>query len=108
MSQSYSLSQPVAAKAWAAGSRSLLSSWIRSVVWWLERRRQWQDLRELDDRLLADVGISPEDAFLRAGRPLQAQSPGGGGRPTRRGGGHENFSDWPQKTCVAVRCGKDG
>jgi hypothetical protein len=31
-------------------------------------------LRALDDRLLADVGISPEEAFRSAGRPLQAES----------------------------------
>jgi uncharacterized protein YjiS (DUF1127 family) len=54
--------------------RALLSGWINNVVLWLERRRQWRHLRELDDRLLADVGISPEQAFRTAGRPLQAAS----------------------------------
>ena len=71
MSHSYSIGEPVRAAARVVTGRTLLSGWINNVARWLERRRQWQDLRELDDRLLADVGISPEQAFRTAGRPLQ-------------------------------------
>jgi uncharacterized protein YjiS (DUF1127 family) len=75
MSHSYSIGEPVRATTRVATGRTLLSGWINNAVRWLERRRQWRDLRELDDRLLADVGISPEEAFRTAGRPLQAPSP---------------------------------
>ena len=74
MSHSYSIGEPVRATTRVASGRTLLSGWINNAVRWLERRRQWRDLRELDDRLLADVGISPEQAFHQAGRPLQATS----------------------------------
>ncbi|MEA2884436.1 MAG: hypothetical protein QOH32_3692 [Bradyrhizobium sp.] len=74
MSHSYSIGQPVRAATAVATGRTLLSGWINNAVSWLERRRQWRHLRELDDRLLADVGISPEQAFHKAGRPLQAIS----------------------------------
>ena len=74
MSHSYSIGEPIRAATRVATGRTLLSGWINDVVRSLERRRQWRDLRELDDRLLADVGISPEQAFRTAGRPLQAAS----------------------------------
>ena len=34
---------------------------------WIEWRRQLQALSDLDDRLLKDIGVSPEEA-LREGR----------------------------------------
>jgi uncharacterized protein YjiS (DUF1127 family) len=74
MSQSCSVHQPIRASAGAAVLKTLRFGWISAAIRWLEQRRQWQDLRELDDRLLADVGISPEEAFRKAGRPLQAAS----------------------------------
>ena len=70
MSHSYSIGEPVRAGARVATGKTLLAGWINGIGRWLDRRRQWQALRELDDRLLADVGISPEDAFRTAGRPL--------------------------------------
>jgi uncharacterized protein YjiS (DUF1127 family) len=74
MSHSTSLRAPVQAASPVAAGKTLLWGWINDVGRWLERRRQWQALRDLDDRLLADVGISPEDAFRTAGRPLQCET----------------------------------
>ena len=70
MSYSYSLQEPVRAAPRGATAKTLLAGWIDGISRWLERRRQWRALRDLDDRLLADVGISAEDAFRKAGRPL--------------------------------------
>ncbi|MBK3663093.1 DUF1127 domain-containing protein [Bradyrhizobium diazoefficiens] len=33
-------------------------AWLAGTVLWLERRRQYGELLELDDRLLADIGVS--------------------------------------------------
>jgi uncharacterized protein YjiS (DUF1127 family) len=48
----------------------LLSSLVGTIVIWLNRRQGRRDLSELDDRLLADVGISREDAVWEAGKPF--------------------------------------
>jgi len=50
--------------------RHLLSRWADAIGIWLNRRRGWQELRSLDDRLLEDVGISREDALWKAGKPF--------------------------------------
>jgi uncharacterized protein YjiS (DUF1127 family) len=71
MSQSYSIRDPVRAGFIAAtGPRSLLSRWLSTIEIWLNRRQGRKDLSALDDRLLADVGISPEDALREAGKPF--------------------------------------
>ena len=70
MSYSFSLRAPAQAASGGTTAKTLLAGWIDGIGRWLDRRRQWQALRELDDRLLADVGISPEAAFRTAGRPL--------------------------------------
>lgn len=75
MSHYYSVHGEVHAAFGTTGDKKPLYGWISSIVRRLERRRQLRDLRELDDRLLADVGISPEAAFRTAGRPLRGADP---------------------------------
>ncbi len=74
MSYSTSIGEPAHAIPRTAAVKTLLAGWIDGIGRWLERRRQWQALRELDDRLLADVGISAEDAFRTAGGPLHDET----------------------------------
>ena len=70
MSQSYSLRAPVRAGPVVAAGQAVLSSLASMVVIWLNRRQGRRDLSELDDRLLADVGISREDALWEARKPF--------------------------------------
>ncbi|MFA6022014.1 MAG: DUF1127 domain-containing protein [Rhodospirillales bacterium] len=42
---------------------------IDAVLTWIERAQQRRALARLDDRLLADIGISRVDALREAGRP---------------------------------------
>jgi uncharacterized protein YjiS (DUF1127 family) len=70
MSQSYSVREPVRAGSFVATVRTMLSNWAGTIEIWLHRRQGRRDLRELDDRLLADVGISREDAFWEARKPF--------------------------------------
>ncbi|MDF1585751.1 DUF1127 domain-containing protein [Rhodospirillales bacterium YIM 152171] len=37
---------------------------------WLERSRQRRALRELDDRLLKDIGLSRGDVWAEASKPF--------------------------------------
>ena len=48
----------------------MLSRWAGILAVWLDRRQGRQDLSTLDDRLLADVGISREKAFWEARKPF--------------------------------------
>lgn len=52
----------------AAAYRTSTMSWIHAVWRWLSRRRAYQDLSSLDDRLLDDVGIS-RDVVRQLGQP---------------------------------------
>jgi uncharacterized protein YjiS (DUF1127 family) len=36
-------------------------AWLAGIALWLERRHQYRQLRELDHRLLADIGLSRTD-----------------------------------------------
>jgi uncharacterized protein YjiS (DUF1127 family) len=70
MSQSYSVRGPARAGSIVAAGQAVLSSLAGTIVIWLNRRQGRRDLSELDDRLLADVGISREDAVWEAGKPF--------------------------------------
>jgi uncharacterized protein YjiS (DUF1127 family) len=70
MSQSFSIREPVRAGSHVASGRAVLSRWASILVIWLDRRQGRWDLSQLDDRLLADVGISREDAFWEARKPF--------------------------------------
>jgi uncharacterized protein YjiS (DUF1127 family) len=70
MSQSFSVREPVRTGSIVAAVRAVLSRWSSAIEIWLNRRQGRQDLSALDDRLLADVGISREDALWEAGKPF--------------------------------------
>jgi len=46
--------------------RQIPLSWLAGIALWRERRRQHRQLLELDDRLLADIGLSRQDAVEEA------------------------------------------
>jgi uncharacterized protein YjiS (DUF1127 family) len=70
MSQSYSIKEPVRAGSIVAAGQAALAGLAGMTIIWLNRRQGRRDLSELDDRLLADVGISREDALREAGKPF--------------------------------------
>jgi uncharacterized protein YjiS (DUF1127 family) len=52
----------------AAPQRTSIMNWIQVVSIWLSRRRAYQDLSSLEDRLLDDVGI-PREVVRQLGKP---------------------------------------
>ena len=65
MSQSFVL-EPRRARSRPATGLSVPWGWFRTLEIWLVRRQGWQDLSQLDDRMLEDVGISREEALWTA------------------------------------------
>jgi uncharacterized protein YjiS (DUF1127 family) len=47
-----------------------LSYWVALAIWCRERRRQRKALLDLDDRMLADVGITKAQAVEEASKPF--------------------------------------
>ncbi len=81
------------ATAWAWILDVLCEAWRRLTASPHSRRRQLEALRALDDRLLADIGVSRAEA--RAGRPLAPRGRPGEGPAavaTRRGRGRRALS----------------
>jgi len=71
MSQTFIVARP---RAGARTNQTAVSGWIQRLDIWLTRRQGRKYLCQLDDRMLADIGISRrdagisrEDAFRRAG-----------------------------------------
>jgi len=50
-------------------SREVLVAWLDRIALGLERRHQRQQLLELDDHLLADIGVSRQQAVEEALKP---------------------------------------
>ena len=69
MSQSFIVARP-RPRSSVKTRLNVLSTWITAMETWQIRRRGWQDLSELDDHLLQDIGISREDALWKAGKPF--------------------------------------
>ena len=69
MSQStyYQVLRP---RGWTAITVAVLPRWLAALLRMHERWRQRQDLRELEDHLLRDIGITREQAQHEASKPF--------------------------------------
>ncbi|WP_109612917.1 DUF1127 domain-containing protein [Pseudaminobacter salicylatoxidans] len=47
----------------------MLLATLRQIAFWYERWRQRQDLAELDDHILRDIGISPREVERECAKP---------------------------------------
>jgi len=70
MSQSFILARPHP-RSNVRTVLHLLSTWVAAIETWLVRRQGWQDLNQLDDRLLKDIAISREEALWSARKPFR-------------------------------------
>ena len=50
--------------------RAAVTSWPRLVATWIERARQRRVLATLDDRLLADIGVTRTEAEFEGKKPF--------------------------------------
>lgn len=48
---------------------TMLLATLRQIAFWYERWRQRQDLAELDDHILRDIGISPREVERECAKP---------------------------------------
>jgi len=56
-------------RGWTAATTAALVRWLTELARTHERWRQRQDLRELDDHLLRDIGITRAQAKREASKP---------------------------------------
>jgi uncharacterized protein YjiS (DUF1127 family) len=64
-------SEPVVARPPAQS----LHAALRLLACWSARHRQRADLAELDDHLLADIGVTPQEARRECARPFWRRAP---------------------------------
>lgn len=50
--------------------RPASAGWLSILEFWMQRRRQRLDLAALDDRLLRDIGVTPEQAGREIAKPF--------------------------------------
>lgn len=56
-----------------SGSLTSVGGWVRTPLFWIERRRQRRRLRELadlNDYLLRDIGVSRSEALRESAKPF--------------------------------------
>ena len=62
--------RPASADAISRVAAGRLSRGLRLVLRWMERSRQRHDLGELETYRLADIGVSPSEAWTEAQKPF--------------------------------------
>lgn len=61
---------PAARPSAPSGARNFLRDVVALLSFWAARSAQRRDLSDLDDRLLADIGITPEAARRECAKPF--------------------------------------
>jgi len=61
--------QPPVVRPWTTFGTPILKG-LNAALWFIARGREQSPLGALDERLLRDVGIPPDDACLGAARPF--------------------------------------
>jgi len=103
-SQARNEKRRVAPRSWGAETVvQRISQVVRTFAWWAEVARQRQQLREMDERMLKDLGISRAEAVVEGSRPFWDVPPRRGREQTAVATSGQ-APPWRSPACAAGVC----